>query len=571
MPLARLEDELHQLLQKALTEGLNLPESTVSGLKPPFLEIPKEESFGDISTSLALKLAQVLKTSSKEIAQKLLTFLNRRIPVSAIKNSIEKTDIAGAGFINFHFSKEYFYSLLKQILINSEDYFVSQPKKTKRVLVEFVSANPTGPLSVAHGRQAAVGDALCNVLALSGYEVTREYYLNDAGNQINILGNSIHLRLQELTGKTIEFPDDHYQGDYIIALARELLEKPETSHRQGGVPPRRQNRKPEEYKEYCKEYGVRRILEIIRKELEDFGVKFDSWFSQKSLEKSGKIEKAIAFLKEKGFIYEQEGAVWFSSTKFGDDKDRVIVKSDGSYTYLAPDIAYHQDKFKRGFDWLINLWGPDHHGYVGRLKAAVSALGKEKGALNVIIVQLATLFRAGKVISMSTRKGEYITLRQVLDEVGLDAARFFFLMRRTDSHLDFDLELAKQETPENPVYYVQYAHARIASILENAKVPFSQIQEADISLLKEKEEINLLKAVSKFENCLRVAEIQLDPYCLTTYLQELAERFHRFYDSVRVLVEDGGVKDARLALILGCKNIIALGLKLSGVSAPEKM
>ena len=244
MPLARLEDELHQLLQKALTEGLNLPESTVSGLKPPFLEIPKEESFGDISTSLALKLAQVLKTSPKEIAQKLLTFLNRRIPVSAIKNSIEKTDIAGAGFINFHFSKEYFYSLLKQILINSEDYFVSQPKKTKRVLVEFVSANPTGPLSVAHGRQAAVGDALCNVLALSGYEVTREYYLNDAGNQINILGNSIHLRLQELTGKTIEFPDDHYQGDYIIALARELLEKPETSHRQGGVPPRRQNRKP---------------------------------------------------------------------------------------------------------------------------------------------------------------------------------------------------------------------------------------------------------------------------------------------------------------------------------------
>lgn len=560
MLLAQLEDYLQQLLQKALSEGLNLPESTASGIKPPFLEIPKEESFGDISTSLALKLAPVLKTSPKETAQKLLVYLDQQIPVSAIKNFIEKTDIAGAGFINFHFSKEYFYSLLKQILVNSKDYFASKSKKTKKVLLEFVSANPTGPLSVAHGRQAAVGDALGNILALSGYQVSREYYLNDAGNQINILGNSIHLRLQELSGETIEFPDDHYQGDYIIALARELFEKPET-----------RNQKLEECKEYCKEYGVKRILEIIRKELDDFGVKFDSWFSQKSLEKSGKIEKAIALLKEKGFIYEQEGAVWFSSTKFADDKDRVIVKSDGSYTYLAPDIAYHQDKFKRGFDWLINLWGPDHHGYLRRLKAAVCALGREKDALNIIIVQLATLFRAGKVISMSTRKGEYITLRQVLDEVGLDAARFFFLMRRTDSHLDFDLELAKQQTPENPVYYVQYAHARIASILENAKVPFSQIQEADASLLKEEEEINLLKAIAKFENCLLVAEIQLDPYCLTTYLQELAERFHRFYDNVRVLVEDRGLRDARLALILGCKNIIALGLKLSGVSAPEKM
>ena len=555
MLFAQLEGYLNQLLQKALAEGLNLPESIVSGIKPPFLEIPKEESFGDISTSLALKLAQALKTSPKETAEKLLAYLDQEIPNSCLKDFIEKTDIAGAGFVNFHFSKEYFYSLLKQALINAKDYFASKSKKTKKVLLEFVSANPTGPLSVAHGRQAAVGDALCNVLVLSGYEVTREYYLNDAGNQINILGNSIHLRLEELSGERIEFPDDHYQGDYIIALARELLEAQQTT---ASV-------------EYCKEYGVRRILEIIRKELNDFGVKFDSWYSQKSLEKSGKIEKAIALLKEKGFIYEQEGALWFSSTKFQDDKDRVIVKSDGSYTYLAPDIAYHQDKFKRGFDWLINLWGPDHHGYILRLKAALLALGKEKEALNVIIVQLATLLRAGKVISMSTRKGEYITLRQVLDEVGLDAARFFFLMRRTDSHLDFDLELAKQQTPENPVYYVQYAHARIASILKNSKVPPSQIQEADLSLLKEKEEINLLKAISKFENCLRVAEIQLDPYCLTTYLQELAERFHRFYDSLRVLVEDGGVRDARLALILGCKNIIALGLKLSGVSAPEKM
>lgn len=555
MSLSQLEGLLNQLLVKALREKLKIQDDVLLQIKSPFLELPKEESFGDISTSLALKLAPILKRPPKELSAQILSFIKEEIPRSALKNIIEKADIAGGGFINFYFSNEYFYSLLKQIIALSE-YISSWPKRTKRVLVEFVSANPTGPLSVAHGRQAAVGDALCNILELLGYEVSREYYLNDEGNQINILGDSINLRLQELQGKKIEFPEDHYQGEYIIDLAGELHHSMDDRRL---------------LIDDCREYGVRRILEIIKKELEDFGVRFDSWYSQKALQESGKIEKAIALLKGKGFIYDKDGASWFNSTKFDDDKDRVVIKSDGSYTYLAPDIAYHQDKFQRGFDWLINLWGPDHHGYIPRLKAAIRALGKKEEALDVIIVQLAALFKEGKAVSMSTRKGEYVTLRQVLDEVGSDAARFFFLMRKTDSHLDFDLELAKRQSSENPAYYIQYAHARISSILSSADIPFSQLQKADMSLLKEKEELCLLRVLAKFEHNLKIAEIQLDPYCLTTYLQELAESFHRFYDNQRVLVEDVHLRDARLSLVLGCKAVIALGLKLLGVRAPEKM
>ena len=549
-----LEGLLAQLLERVLRERLRLPNEALAKIKPSLLEVPKEEAFGDISTSVALKLASILRRPPREIAQELVTCLNREIPQSDLSNLIEKIDIAGAGFVNFHLSREYLYSLLKEIT-RPKDFPLSYPKKHKKVLVEFVSANPTGPLSVAHGRQAVVGDALSNILEFLGYDVTREYYLNDWGNQINILGNSIYLRLEELKGKKIEYPQDYYQGAYIIDLARELLTEPVDNN----------------LTDKCRQHGVKRILEIIRAELKDFRVSFDSWFSQAELERLGNIDTAISFLKEKGFIYQQEGATWFSSTKFGDDKDRVVVKSDGSYTYLAPDIAYHQDKFKRGYDWLINLWGPDHHGYIPRLKAAVCALGRPRSALDVIIVQLATLRKEGQVVSMSTRKGEYITLREVIEEVGVDAARYFFVMRKTDSHLDFDLELAKKQSSENPVYYIQYAHARISNILANSGVPLDRLPEADPTLLKEKEELELLKRIAKFEHNLKVVELQLDPYCLTVYLQELAESFHRFYDAHRVLVDDIPLKSSRLYLILGCKNIISLGLKLLGVQAPERM
>lgn len=558
MPLINVvEDRLNQLILKALRERLKLSEEVFLKIKSPLLEFPKEKSFGDIATSVAFKLAPFLRRSPAEIAKELGYSLNEEVSVSDLKTLIEKIDCLGGGFINFYFSFEYFTLFLKQI-ISDANYFSSQTEKNaKRVLIEFVSANPTGPLSVAHGRQAAVGDALSNILEFLGYQVVREYYLNDEGNQINILGNSIYLRLQELKGEKIDFPENHYQGEYIIDLAKDLFNKPETK---------------DSSREDCKEYGSKKILEIIKKELDDFGVRFDSWYSQKELQESGKIEEAISYLEEKGFIYEDDGARWFSSVRFGDDKDRVVIKSDGSYTYLAPDIAYHRDKFKRGFNWLINLWGPDHHGYIRRLKAAVEALGGEKDALAVIIVQLATLFKNGKVISMSTRKGEYITLRQVLDEVGQDAARFFFLMRKTDSRLDFDLELAKRQSAENPVYYVQYAYARIVNILANSNVSVDEIRKPDTALfLKEKEEIELLKVLVKFEHSLNIAQIQLDPYSLTAYLQELAESFHRFYDTHRVLVEDDRIKLSRLSLIFGCKIVIGLGLKLLGIKAPEKM
>ena len=556
MSLPKLENSLAGLILKVLREKFSLLEPSFQ-IKAPLLEFPKESSHGDIATSVALKLAPALKRSPKVVSQELVSFLTQEVAQSELKNIIGTIDIAGPGFINFNFSHQYFYSVLKET-ITSEKPFSTYAQKDKKVLIEFVSANPTGPLSVAHGRQAAVGDVLSNVLEYRGYKVSREYYLNDEGNQINILGKSIYLRLEELEGKKIEFPEDHYQGEYIIDLAKEL--KPSAAE---GV-------KSLKFED-CREYGVRRILEIIKKELDDFGVRFDCWYSQASLESSGKIKAALTFLREKGFLYDQDGAVWFASTKFGDDKDRVVVKSDGSYTYLAPDIAYHQEKFKRGFTWLINLWGPDHHGYIPRMKAAVEALGREKEALDVIIVQLATLYKNGKVVSMSTRKGEYVTLRQVIDEVGTDAARFFFLMRKTDSHLDFDLELAKKQSSENPVYYVQYAHARIANILANANIPLAQIQDADMALIKEKEELALLKTIAKFEVCLQSVEIQLDPYCLSSYLQELAESFHRFYDNHRVLIDDEALKKARLGLILGVKIILAAALKLLGVRAPEKM
>lgn len=563
MSQEKLQSLLVSLLEKVLLGVLRVSGEALKQVQSCLLEEPKEKSFGDISSPCALKLASFMKRPPRQIAQEIVSSLNAEISGGELKNLIEKIDIAGAGFINFHLSKEYFHSHLKEIH-NSKDFFSFPEKGSQNLLIEFVSANPTGPLSVAHGRQAAVGDVLAGILRFLGYKVTREYYLNDEGNQINILGKSIALRLKELQGEKIDFPEDHYQGEYIIDLARELL----------GASEHQSTRAPEE----CREYGVKRILEIIRKELEDFGVRFDSWYSQAVLQKSGKIERVIADLREKGFVYDQEGAVWFSSTKFGDDKDRVIIKSDGSYTYLAPDIAYHQDKFNRGFNRLINLWGPDHHGYIPRMKAAVRALGKDASSLNVIIVQLASLFREGKAVSMSTRKGEYVTLRQVIDEVGPDAARFFFLMRRTDSHLDFDLELAKKQSAQNPVYYVQYSYARICNILaqfpacrQAGNAGLEAVKEADLSLLKETEEIALLKALHGFKQSLRIIEVQLDPYNLTVYLQELAESFHRFYDKHRVLVEDVKLRDARLSLILGAKEVLASGFGLLGIKAPEKM
>jgi arginyl-tRNA synthetase len=364
------------------------------------------------------------------------------------------------------------------------------------------------------------------------------------------LGKSVQLRLLELRGEKIEFPENYYQGEYIKEIAKIAFEKKIKEDDLGN-------------------FAGNFILEIIKQELDDFKVKFDCWYSQKALAKSGKVEQAFAQLKNKGYLYEQEGALWFKSSEFGDDKDRVIIKSDGSQTYLAPDIAYHEDKFKRGFSWLINLWGPDHHGYINRIKASLVAFGHKKDDLSVVIVQLATIFRDGQEIQMSTRRGQYITLREVLDEVGRDAARFFFLMRRTSSHLDFDLEVAKKQSAENPVYYVQYAHARICSILRSN--PLEIKNNLDLSVLKEKEELNLIKKLLEFQSILNICLMTCDPYMVTVYLQELSESFHKFYDLHRVLGQQESLTCARLALIKGVRIVLACGLELLGISQPESM
>ena len=514
------------------------------------IEQPSDNRFGDFSTNIALKLSKLRKRPPQVIAAELVACLQQEITKSELQKLVTQVKVEGAGFINFYLKENYFYEKLKLILAQGKAALSHNVGGGKKVLIEFVSANPTGSLSVAHARQAVVGDCLANVLSFIGFEVSREYYLNDEGNQINILGASVGLRRKELKGQKIEFPQNYYQGDYIYDIARAADS---------------QKIQDADLGNFAADY----ILKIIKQELIDFGVNFDCWYSQKELSKSGKIDSAFSQLKEKGFLYEQDGALWFKSSAFGDDKDRVIVKSDGSQTYLAPDIAYHEDKFNRGFSWLINLWGPDHHGYINRIKAAIEAFGHKPSELDVIIVQLATIFRNGQPIQMSTRRGQYITLREILDEVGADAARFFFLMRRTSSHLDFDLEIAKKQSAENPVFYVQYAHARICSILRGS---VARIQDdLNLDVLKEKEELNLIKKLLEFDTTLNICRVTCDPYMLTVYLQELSESFHKFYDLHRVLDQDKALTCARLALIKGVKIVLSSGLELLGITQPEKM
>ncbi|MFH0855757.1 MAG: arginine--tRNA ligase [Candidatus Omnitrophota bacterium] len=541
-----IQEQIIKLVKLALKE-LGLGDSLSEGF---YLEIPADNRFGDFSTNIAMRLSKALKKPPRDVAVHIIEAIERKKGQYPLGGYLKEIKAEGAGFINFYLSEIYLREQLKDILERGAVALKLNLGQGEPVLIEFVSANPTGSLSVAHARQAAVGDCLANVLDFLGFKVKREYYLNDEGNQINILGSSVELRMKELAGEKIDFPENYYQGDYIKEIARLAGER---------------SIKPPELGDFAGNY----ILGIIRKELDDFGVEFDCWYSQKELGKSDKINKAFEFLKNSDFLYEQDGALWFKSSAFGDDKDRVVIKSDASYTYLAPDIAYHDDKYKRGFKRLINLWGPDHHGYISRLKASVAAFGRDPDSLSVVIVQLATISRNGVPVQMSTRRGEYITLREVLDEVGKDAARFFFLMRRTSSHLDFDLEVAKKQTSENPVYYVQYAYARICSILRSSAVKLDK--GADLSLLKEKEELNLIKKMLQLPCILETCFKSQDPYMLTVYSQELSEAFHKFYDLHRVLTDDPALTQARLALIEGVRTVIACGLDLLGISKPEKM
>lgn len=562
----KVEKQVLSLLKESIADCLKccpaapLPQDFLETL---VLDIPKEKDFGDFSSNAGMRLSGILKKSPKGISEEIVS----HFMVRAGRQSpavVSRAEVKGAGFINIFLNERVFHEALAAVHSEGKNFGRADLGRGRRLLLEFVSANPTGPLSVAHARQAAVGDALANILRAMGYEVTREYYLNDEGNQIRILGSSIGLRYREAAGETVVFPEDHYQGGYIADLAHRLYEDRD-------VRLSIERMTQEARAEFFMDYGVREILGVIREELKDFGVVFDVWYSQRELARSGKIEGTFADLKSRGLLYEEEGALWFKSTRFGDDKDRVVRKSDDSYTYLAPDIAYHAEKFRRGFEKLVDIWGPDHHGYIPRMRAAVQALGRESDALVVIIVQLATLFRHGTPVPMSTRKGQYVTLREILTEVGRDASRFFFLMRKTDSHLDFDLELAKKQTPENPVYYVQYACARIAGILAAAGGKARSLEGVDPAFLREPEEKGLMRGIFEYGSCLGACVNQLDPYPLTLYLQSLASLFHKFYDRHKVLVSDEPLSKARLYLIEAARIVLGSGLEMLGVSMPERM
>lgn len=523
------------------------------------LEVPREEKFGDLSCHIALRLSKERKAAPRPLAEKLAAAVAGALSEGgALCGRVARTSVEGAGFLNFYYTESEIVSTAA--LIRSEgDAFGRPPVSPRRVLLEYVSANPTGPLTVAHGRQAALGDSLARILKFCGHNVTTEYYNNDEGVQITTLGNSLLYRLRQVTGPAPDepMPENYYQGDYLIDIARELART-----------------KPQATFEECRVHARDLIMEGIKKDLSDFDVHFDSYYSQEELGRSGRVERTLEELKTRGVVYESDGATWLRSTDYGDDKDRVLVKSDGNYTYLTPDIAYHHHKFERGFEEIINILGPDHHGYIARLKASQAALGHDASRIRVLIAQLVTLYEGDRQVRMSTRAGEFVTLRQILDEVGRDAGRFFFLMRKFDAHLDFDLALAKSQSMDNPVFYIQYAHARIESVISNyadktgRRAPAGAV---DASLLRHPLELRLLRVLGQFEDAVAGAERTLEPYRLVPYLTDLAQAFHRSYAENRVVTEDAALTDARLELCLCTQVILRKGLQLLGLHAPQKM
>ncbi len=519
----------------------------------------KDLKYGDFASNVALVLSKELKLKPRDLAQKIIEFME---PDPSI---IEKCEIAGPGFINFFMSSNVWLKNLDHIHETKDKYGRQSHATGPRVLVEFVSANPTGPLHVGHGRGAAVGDSLVRLLRATGFNVDSEYYVNDVGNQMNILGRSLWYRFRQLKGEDVEFPDNHYQGDYMKEMAAEFAESPEAQSI-GGLD-------ESEAVAIASRYACGKILGGIKDDLGFFGVTYDRYFSERRLHESGRLQHALEELKRLGKAEERDGALWFFMEDNQDEKDRVLVRATGEPTYFAADVAYHNDKIDRGYDFLVDIWGSDHHGYVPRVKAAIEAFGHSSEKLKVLLVQFVNLVRQGQKISMSTRSGEFITLREVLEEVGPDAARFFFLTKRCDSHLDFDLDLAKKQSSDNPVYYVQYAHARISSIFRIAgeKGIDASFADPDLSALNLPEEMALMKKLADFPDVLTEAAEALEPHRVTFYLMELSELFHSYYHDNKVLTEDGRVKKARLYLVEAVRLVIANGLTILGVSAPERM
>ena len=583
-----MKETLTEILLQALTRAKEKGELRLETQPAITLDTPREKSHGDLATTLAMTLAKPESKPPRKIAEIIIRNIEDRDCV------LQKTEIAGPGFINFFFKQDRWKKTLFDIDTEGARYGLTDIGEGERVLVEFVSANPTGPLHVGHGRGAAIGDALANLLTAVGYGVQREFYINDAGRQMKLLKDSVKARYLESHGQVVAFPEDGYHGEYIKEIAESLDSSiPATYSTKASLPVtggiRAKNSEAAEEEVASGESAAFRIpfddediaifskeqmLADIKNDLEAFGVRFDVWFSEKSLLADGSVQKSIEELKERGFAYERDGALWLRSTAFGDDKDRVIIKQDGEYTYLATDIAYHRNKLARGFTQLVNIWGADHHGYIPRVQAVIQAFGHPKDSLHVLLVQLVAILRHGQPVPMSKRAGDFVMLRDVVQEVGSDAARYIFLTRRPDSHLDFDLDVAKEQSRENPVYYVQYAHARLASLFREAEsrgIAVPSKERVDLSLLDLEEEQTIIKALAKYQEVVEEAALAYEPHRLTFYLQDLAGLLHNYYFKHRVITEDPSRTSSKLFLLKQVKTVIQSALKILGVNAPERM
>lgn len=518
--------------------------------------IPDNKDHGDYSVNIAMKLSKYLRKSPKDVAEDIVSRLEKSL------TTVSKIEVAGAGFINFYVDKSYYGEVLKDVVTN-DNYLKIGIGKNKRVLIEYVSANPTGPLHIGHGRGAAYGDSLARLLSFVGYNVDTEYYINDAGNQMNNLGLSVYARLKQKVDKSYPFPENGYHGDYINGIA-DLLEKERADILEIDE---------KEAIDLSTSKAIDIILAEIEGSLKDFRVDIGNYYSEKTLYNRGLVDKVLDKLDKQGSIYEKDGALWFSSSKYCDDKDRVLKKSSGEYTYLSPDIAYHNDKYDRGYDLLIDIWGADHHGYVNRMRSAIEALGYNNDAFKVQLIQMVSLIKEGNRVSMSTRSGEFIPLSYLIDEVGVDATRYFYNMRSFDSQFDFDLDLAKSKSSDNPVYYVQYGHARAYSLLSNAEERGHKFILCNgLDRLTLDAEIQIIKFIMKFKDILRQSAENYEPHRIAYYLQELASLFHSYYYANRVIVDDDkDLTDARLTLAVAVAKSIKTGLEILGVNSPERM
>ncbi len=586
-----MKSQIANLVSTALNQLAQDAVLGVEEIKTPAVERTRDSAHGDFATNAAMINTKAADMKPRDLAEKIVAAL----PESA---QIQKVEIAGPGFINFYLAADAYHVVVPQILEQTRDYGRSDLGRGKKIQVEFVSANPTGPLHVGHGRGAAYGAVVADLLQAVGFEVHREYYVNDAGRQMNILATSVWLRYLELAGEGLAFPSNGYKGDYIWDIAAALHREHGDDYRHSteavfaGVAADEPDGGDKEAHidmlvEHCKallgdnryryvfELALNTILDDIRDDLENFGIIYEEWYSERSLVESGAVNKAIERLRQAGHVYEEKGALWFRSTSFGDEKDRVVVRDNGQPTYFASDIAYHMDKLERGFDRVIDIWGADHHGYVPRVKAALAALGDDASKLDVLLVQFAILYRGGEKLAMSTRSGEFVTLRQLRKEVGRDAARFFYVMRKCEQHLDFDLDLAKSQSSDNPVYYVQYAHARICAVLRQASGKNVAVTptpgQTNLQYLTEKHELALLKNLSRYPEVVESAALNEEPHQLTHYLRDLANDFHAYYNAHQFLVDDAALRDARIKLILATREVLRNGLNLVGVSAPETM